>query len=72
MKRCDCCGRMPCVRPRVVLEHCEVCKQENSRYNLEWVGKPNPCGAWRGEVFSHWLCKDTAKCLDRTLAKATA
>ena len=29
------------------------------------VWKPNPYGAWRGEVISHWECKDKEACAQR-------
>lgn len=76
MKNCDVCKRSPnlCICPRrerVVLEHCKLCLDENSRYFLEWIGMPNPFGADRGEVFSHWECKDKKACGER-VAKLVA
>lgn len=71
MKNCECCGQIPCARP-VELERCGICQEPHSRYKLEWMGKPNPYGADRGVVFSHWECKDTAKCHDKAFANASA
>lgn len=74
MKNCDGCHRSPdkCCCPKVELEHCKLCLQKNSRYNLEWIGMPNPFGAWRGEVFSHFLCKNKKACAARVAKLATA
>lgn len=67
MRNCQWCHRSPdkCICGRVQLEHCKICLDENSRYQLEWIGMPNPFGAWRGEVFSHWECKDKKACSER-------
>lgn len=67
MKHCDWCGRSPekCCCVKVELDHCKICLVKNSRYFLEWIGVPNPSGAWRGEVFSHFECKDKKACAVR-------
>ncbi len=67
MKDCDTCRR-----PRVTLEECGICHHPTSIYNLVWMGKPNPFGAWRGEVFSHWKCKDPEACLRRVNMRVSA
>jgi hypothetical protein len=66
MKNCDWCHRSPekCCCTKIVLEHCKLCLQENSRYFLEWIGRPNPAGVDRGAVFSHFECKDKKACAD--------
>lgn len=64
MKPCDYCGRSPdaCACQRIGLPCCSLCNRPGSSYTLAWIGKPNPFGAWRGEVFSHYECKDKARC----------
>lgn len=67
MKNCDWCHRSPdkCCCPKVELEHCKLCLWKASRYAFEWIGMPNPFGADRGEVFSHFECKDKKACAGR-------
>lgn len=67
MNDCDWCGKAAnlCICVRIGLEHCGICTHANGRSNLTWVGMPNPAGAWRGEVFSHWKCKDEKACAGR-------
>lgn len=65
MENCRVCGYSPerCCCVRIGLEHCGLCTRPGSRSSLAWVGKPNPFGAWRGEVFSHYECKDVDACV---------
>lgn len=70
MKPCAGCGRSPrdcCCRMPDPPKRCGICSRERDRDFLNWVGKPNPHGAWRGEIFSHWECKDG----HATMVKAT-
>jgi len=72
VKECEHCRRLPCACSRVELPECGICHVRTGRYQLEWVGMPNPFGAWRGEVFSHWKCKDQGACLARASVRASA
>lgn len=69
MKPCDVCGRSmdKCCCPRIELEHCGLCFHKAGRGTFVWIGKPNPFGAWRGEVFDHFECKDKERCTERRL-----
>lgn len=68
MKNCDRCGQSPelchCAPPPAE-RYCGVCAHAPGRPNLTWVGMPNPFGADRGQVFSHWQCKDENACAQR-------
>jgi hypothetical protein len=72
VKYCDGCGRPPdrCCCVKVELEHCGLCSREGGRGIFNWIGKPNPFGAWRGEVFDHFECKDKERCAENRLKQA--
>lgn len=44
---------------------CGLCKVKDYETCMSPVWKPNPYGAWRGEVISHWECKDKEACAQR-------
>jgi hypothetical protein len=69
VKPCDRCGlpHEKCRCRRIELPHCGLCSREAGRGCFNWIGKPNPFGAWRGEVFSHFECKDKEGCAERRL-----
>lgn len=74
MKNCDRCGLSHnlCLchgTPHEDERYCGLCAHPPGRSNLTWVGMPNPFGAARGQVFSHWQCKDGNACAERRSIK---